>query len=205
MLFVSEFLCHFSLGLISGLLVFLALAFIVVWNGGKIEKIKIPGLFDVTLDPSIALPGNRYVASLAGFCFVVAAVAGAFQFFNPCTSCDGLPGQTAWIYAGNVDLEKGTFTEAPILESVPSGTKVQDIATGSWIKLLRPRRTMILDYDTSGKARALDSPFASGKVNYTCKLLGDGQELYVADKRVNGPDKTDSHVWFRVRLTRVGE
>lgn len=205
MLFISAFLCRFSLGVISGLLVFLALTFIVVWNGGKIEKIKIPGLFDVTLDPPITFPGNRYVALLAGFCFFVAAVAGSFQYFNPCTTCEGLPGQTAWIYAGNVDLNTGKFTEAPVLESIPAGTKILDIEARTWIKLLAPRRTMILDYDTTGHSRALDSPFSKGKVAYTCKLLSAGQELYVAEKRVNGPDPRDNHVWFRVRFTRVGE
>jgi hypothetical protein len=52
----------------------------------------------------------------------------------------------------------------------------------------------------------MDNPFLKdGKVTYTCKFLDAGQRLYVADKKINGPNKSDQHVWLRVRTTPVGQ
>jgi hypothetical protein len=119
--------------------------------------------------------------------------------------CDGMPGETAWIYAGQYEADTGRFVQGPFavaeLEKVP----VQNITEGSWIKLTVSRKTMIIDYSTRGVERALDSPFRlDGKVSYTCKIFPVGQRLYVAAKEINGPSAEVRHVWFRVRLAPPG-
>ena len=116
-----------------------------------------------------------------------------------------MPGETAWIYAGEFDGSAGIFKLGPFVASEIPGTATQDIPEGSWIKLLDARRTMILDYVTKGLERSMDSPFElNGKISYTCRTLPIGQRLYIADKRINGPKPDDRHIWFRVRLTPPG-
>ncbi|WP_188581539.1 esterase/lipase family protein [Azorhizobium oxalatiphilum] len=120
-------------------------------------------------------------------------------------TCAGLPGETAWIYAGEFDQKTSRFKIEPVYiregANLPSGAVTQ----GEWVRLTTSRRTMILDYDTSGTARALDSPFTlNGKVNYTCKTLAPGSRLYVADVKINGPSPEESHVWLRVRASLPG-
>jgi hypothetical protein len=121
------------------------------------------------------------------------------------TKCDGMPGETAWIYGGEFNGLTGSARQGPFVVSDPPGTLVQDIRPGSWIKLTEARKTMILDYSTRGLDRAMDSPFRlDGKVSYTCKSFPAGQRLYVAGKEINGPEPDIQHVWFRIRLTPPG-
>jgi len=120
-------------------------------------------------------------------------------------SCDGLPGETAWIYAGQFDKINNKFTIEPVFVRVGGNLAPGGVKTGEWIRLSTNRRTMILDYDTSGIKRAMDSPFLlNGKITYTCKTLPPGENLYVADVKIDGPSPSENHMWLRVRLTLPG-
>lgn len=181
---------------------FIALVTLVAWRGGKIDKIKIPGLSDVQLNEPIVFTGRRYMPVIAVLAAVSAGVLAYLQSGDSCVRCSGLPGETAWIYVGNTD-RSGKFGAPPI--KAENGAAPIDVRPGTWITLTETRKTMILDYDSQGTKRALDSPFTlNGKVAYTCKLLPVGQRLFVADRKLNGPNPDDQHLWLRIRLSPVG-
>lgn len=124
---------------------------------------------------------------------------------NVADRCQGLPGETAWIYAGPYDALQARFKAPPTFKISNQDRDAAYVEPGDWIELLQPRRTMILDYAKTGTDRALDSPFLlNGKINYTCKNLNAGDKVYVADKKVNGPTASDNHVWLRVRAGPPG-
>jgi hypothetical protein len=121
------------------------------------------------------------------------------------TVCAGLPGETAWIYAGGFDRKTGLFKIEPVYVREGANLPPGAVKPGEWVRLTTPRKTMILDYDKNGTARAMDSPFTLGaNINYTCKILDPGTRLYVADVKINGPSLEDSHMWLRVRTSLPG-
>lgn len=200
-----DLVCRFSPLVGASALLALAFISIALWRGGTIEALKIPGLFDVKLGRPINFSGKRYLSYVSILAFVAALFLAGFQLTQDCSRCEGMPGQTAWIYAGSYDSDADTAQAPPFVESDPTGVATQNIAPNTWIKLLERRNTMILDYATQGTERALDSPFRrDGKVSYTCKWLEAGDRVYVAAKEINGPSPKEQHIWFRVRFTRPG-
>lgn len=118
--------------------------------------------------------------------------------------CSGLPGETAWIYAGGFDRRTGLFKNEPVYMR-EGGLPFEIVKPGEWVRLTTQRKTMILDYDKNGTARAMDSPFTmNSNIRYTCKTIDPGTRLYIADVKINGPSAEDSHVWFRVRTSVPG-
>jgi hypothetical protein len=145
------------------------------------------------------------VLYVGGIAFAGAVFLGAVQVFHGCAQCDGMPGETAWIYAGQFNCYTGEFNQGTFVNAEVSGVLPQNIMEGSWINLTENRKTMILDYSTAGLKRAIDSPFRlDGKISYTCKVFPAGQRLYVADKEIRGPTPDIQHVWFRVRIAPPG-
>jgi hypothetical protein len=137
------------------------------------------------------------------FTYLIAAQSGASLPFA--SQCTGLPGDTAWIYAGEFDRALNRFKFDPVFERENADLSVEGVSRGEWIRLTTARKTMILDYDVSGTARAMDSPFSlNGKINYTCKVLEPGDRLYVAEVKLNGPSPEENHMWLRVRNTLPG-
>lgn len=202
---VLEWVCEFSPAIGASALLAMALIAIVLWRGGKVTKIKVPGLFEVELQKPVVFAGSRYLlyASLVG----MASAAGlmAVQLAYECSACEGMPGQTAWIYGGQYDPTSNEFLHGPFAIAESAGTALADVREGTWVRLLEPRNTMILDYEASGLDRALDSPFRlDGRVSYTCKFLPTGTRLYVAQKEVMGPSPQVRHIWFRVRAVPPG-
>ncbi len=200
--FILDWICRLSPAIGASALVVIALITLVAWRGGTIDKIKIPGLFDVTLQQPIVFSGRRYMPVIAAIALVLAGVFAWLQSADSCIRCTGMPGETAWIYVGHAD-RNGNFDQGPFAVS-ETGVKAQDIRVGMWVKIVDARKTMIIDYDTLGIKRALESPFSQGKVVYTCKVLPVGQRLYVADRRMRGPNEDDQHLWFRVRTSAIG-
>jgi hypothetical protein len=147
----------------------------------------------------MALPIKYRPAALL---FVIMCVS---YFSTESPGCMGLPGETAWIYAGAYDGVNRKFKTTPVFKISSSNRAPESVELGDWIELMQPRRTMILDYGTRGLDRALDSPFTlDGKIVYTCKTLGVSERLYVSDRKINGPSPSDSHVWLRVRRAPPG-
>lgn len=199
-----DLLCTVSPAIGASVLLALALVSIVARQGGTIDTVKIPGLADVKLKTPFVLTGSRFLLALSVSAFVGAVALAVLQAAGGCERCDGMPGETAWIYGG----EKGVgdqFNSGPFFVPEKAGFKASDVKSGDWIKLTESRKTMILDYDTLQVKRAMDSPFmVPGRIVYTCKVFAVGQRLYVADKRVNGPSQDVQHVWLRVRMKPPG-
>ncbi|UWU73109.1 hypothetical protein N2603_23695 [Bradyrhizobium huanghuaihaiense] len=199
---VLNWVCVISPAIGASALGFIALVTLVAWRGGTISKIKIPGLFDVDLSKPIVFAGRPYMPVIAVLAAIAASGLAYAQTGDACTRCLGLPGETAWIYVGRTD-RTGKFDPPSI--KAENGAAIIDVKAGTWITLIQSRRTMILDYDTLGTKRALDSPFMlNGKVTYTCKSLSVGQRLLVADRKLAGPNPDDQHLWFRIRTTPIG-
>jgi hypothetical protein len=200
-----DLICQFSPTIAASVCLTLAVISLVLWRGGTIKSIRIPGLFDVDLKDPIVFSGSRFLPCISGVALAGGLGLFAVQATGRCTRCDGMPGETAWIYAGQFDGRTGSFQQGPFVVSELTGTLPQNIPPGSWIKLTDSLKTMILDYSTRGVERARDSPFRlDGKVSYTCRVLPVGQRLYVADKKIDGPSPDTRHEWLRVRLTPPG-
>lgn len=139
---------------------------------------------------------------------IVIATLLAFGIFlskNGVQRCVGLLGETAWIYAGELDQTTRRFKGELIFERESANLSASGVERGEWIRLITSRKTMILDYEQLGTRRAMDSPFTlNGHVNYTCRILQPGERLYVAEVDVNGPSLEESHMWLRVRATLPG-
>jgi hypothetical protein len=202
---VLDLICPLSPAIWASVFVAIALVGAVLWRGGTVAKIKIPALVDVDLSKPIVFVGRAWLGYVAIAALLLAAPLASLQFTHQCDRCDGMPGETAWIYVGQYDPETGQFANGPYVESTQPGIKPQDIRAGSRVRLTEARRTMILDYSTFGLKRALESPFRlDGKVTYTCKMFAAGTELFVADRDVQGPSLEVRHIWLRVRLAPPG-
>ena len=153
--------------------------------------------------PLLDVPPAQFVLDNQGLCDTSQAQQNGSVVTDK--ACDGMPGETAWIYVGQYNGFTGNFVHGPFLKAEAGNVPVQNIPEGSWIVLSESRKTMILDYATKGIDRAMDSPFRlDGHVSYTCKVFPAGQRLYVAGKEINGPSSEIQHVWFRVRLEPPG-
>jgi hypothetical protein len=119
--------------------------------------------------------------------------------------CNGLPGETAWIYAGGIDRVKQRFNLEPFFVREGGNLPSVEIKSGEWIRLTTNRKTMILNYKKQGVALAMFNPFLMGyNIDYTCRDLPAGQRLYVADVKIDGPSLNESHMWIRIRYTLPG-
>jgi hypothetical protein len=204
-LLILDWACRISPAIGASIFVAIGLIAIILWRGGTIETVKIPGIFDVKLKEPIVFSGRPLLLYLSVAAFVAAVGLASLQQFHGCERCDGMPGETAWIYGGQFDRATGNFALGPFLSSTETGIAPQAVQAGSRITLTEPRKTMILDYPTLGLVRAMDSPFRrDGKIAYTCKTFPSGQQLYVAAKEINGPSPDVQHLWVRVRVTPPG-
>jgi hypothetical protein len=202
---VLEWMCHVS-PLVSGSVsVFIGLLALAFRAGGTVEKISLPGVFEVKLNAPYTIPQTpRALYYSLGF-FACAAALYSLPLTGACTLCSGMPGQTAWIYVGQYDPTLGKFVIGPFVRPEKSDERPENIDSNEWVPLNEPLKTMILDYNTRGLMRALDSPFIlNGMVNYTCKVLLKGQRLYVAQRDMNGPSANVQHLWLRVRMAPPG-
>jgi hypothetical protein len=150
-----DLICQISPSIGASALAALALVSIVIWRGGTIEKISIPALFEVKLERAVHFRGDNRILYLAGAAFAAAVLLGGLQATHLCERCDGLPGETAWIYVGEV--RDGKFTSTVPVQS-ELNVAPQDIPSGSWITLTEPRknRDQRLEYyqNTSLNARS---------------------------------------------------
>src|SRR5437868_8627684 len=124
-----DLICQISPSIGASALAALALISIVLWRGGTVDKISIPALFEVKLEKAIHFTGKKLMLYLAGVACVAAVTLAALQASHQCERCDGLPGETAWIYIG--EAHQGTF-----ISTIPidlKGVAPQDIPAGSWI------------------------------------------------------------------------
>lgn len=164
------------------------------------------------------LEGSRALLIVALLALGLGAVLLVVQLARPCESCQGMPGETAWIYVGNYNSVTGEFAQGPFVLA-QDGRRADQIDEGDWITVSASRRTMILDFDVTGTLRAMDDPFCSvatlaamdscnnrgtGVITYTCRNFDPGQRLYVADRAMRGPSETDRNLWLRVRLEPPG-
>lgn len=195
-------------------------------NQAFCKKYWVPFLLDGTIVPDSAHPERpsrfasiinivklKYLLSAALVCALLwlpAASAGIVPGIGWLPwphedACPGLPGETAWVYAGEFDQNARTFTSKAVFSISGADRRPEDVRRGDWIELTSTRKTMIIDYSKTGQTRALDSPFSlNGHVDYTCKTLPVGQRLYVVYIDVNGPSKSESHMWLRVRYSPPG-
>jgi hypothetical protein len=204
-LLISELICRFSPAIGALVLLLLALFALLVWRGGAIESIGIPRLFNRTLKRPIVLPGSWAMLYAAMVAIVAAAGLGALQLTHACASCDGMPGETAWVFAGEFNTQTKKFTKGEFVAAEKAGVPAQNIASGSWITLKDSLRTMIVDYDKTGMARATDSPLTkNATVSPTCRKLAAGQRLYVMDKQVADASPGVRNIWLRVRRSPPG-
>jgi hypothetical protein len=202
-LFIVDLFCKVSPAIGVGVCIAIALLSVAAWRGGHIEKVSIPGLFEIKFKEPIVFEGNKLFLGVSLFSLIVAIAIGSLQFGKTCERCDGLPGETAWIFGGTLDYSGG-FSQGPYLRAENAGVAPAQVAPGMWVILEEPRKTMIMGYDITKLARAMDSPFSGGPVNYTCKLLPKGTRLLIADRQIRGPSPAERHIWYRVRFTPVG-
>ena len=120
---------------------------------------------------------------------------------------EGLPGDTAWIFAGEYDRS----VSPPIVKQGPfvsarNGSSAMSIRRGMEVVTIEDRRTYINNYSSSGTLEKLESPFENlgQDVEMTCRTVPSGSILYVADVRLNGPNTSEQHLWFRVRSEPIG-
>jgi hypothetical protein len=204
-LIIPDLICRFSPAIGALALLVLALFAIVVSRGGAIETIKIPRLFERRLPRPIVLPGSRAMLYVAAAAIIAALGLGALQATHACVSCDGMPGETAWVYAGEFNPQTKKFTKGEFVAAEKAGVPAQNIAPGGWITLKDSLRTMIVDYDKTGMARATDSPLTKNTtISSTCRKLPAGQRLYVMDKQVADASPGVRNIWLRVRLSPPG-
>jgi hypothetical protein len=204
-LLISDLICRFSPAIGAFVLLVLALFALVVWRGGAIESIRIPRLFERKLPRPIVLPGSRAMLGVAAVAVIAASGLGALQVTHTCASCDGIPGETAWVYAGEFNAQTKKFTKGEFVVAEKAGVPAQNIVPGSWITLKDSLRTMIVDYDKTGMARATDSPLTkNATISATCRKLAAGQRLYVVDKQVGDASPGVRNIWLRVRLSPPG-
>jgi hypothetical protein len=204
-LIILDLICRFSPTLGALALLLLALLAIVVSRGGTIETIKIPRLFERALPRPIVLPGSRTLRYVAAVAMVAALGLATLQVTHACVSCVGLPGETAWVYAGEFNPQTKKFTKGEFVAAEKAGVPAQNIAPGSWITLKDALRTSIVDYDKTGTARATDSPLTkNATISSTCRKLPAGQRLYVMDKQVADASPGVRNIWLRVRLSPPG-
>ena len=201
---ISDLICRFSPAIGALVLLVLALLALLVWRGGAIETIRIPPLFQRTLARPIVLLGSRAMLYVAAVAIVAALGLGVLQVMHACVSCDGLPGETAWVYAGEFNPQTKKFAKGEFVAAEKAGVLAQNIAPGSWITLKDGLRTMIVDYDKTGMARATDSPLTKNTtIASTCRKLPAGKRLYVMDKQVADASGV-RNIWLRVRLSPPG-
>lgn len=201
---VLDWFCKSSPAMGASALGAISLIALVLWRGGTVDTIKIPGIFDVKLSKPLVFGGSKIMAALACVALAGALGLGGLQVIGNCDRCSGLPGETAWIYVG--EFVDGKFISTVPIEPESKGVAPQDVPKGSWITLTQPRKTMINDWSSTKTLRALDSPFddMGRHVSYTCKVLPIGQRLFIADRQFLGPGPNDRHLWLRVRLTPPG-
>jgi hypothetical protein len=205
LLIVLDWVCRFTPAIGASVLFVMALIALLVWIGGAIERIKVPPLFDIRLAHPIVFNGSWLMFGLALLALAGAGGLGYVQATHTCASCEGMPGETAWVYAGQFNPQTKKFTQGEFVSSEKAGVPIQNIAAGNWILLKDNLRTMIVDYDKSGTARATDNPFTKGAtMNYTCKKLPVGQRLYVVEKQTADPLPGVRHIWLRVRKSPPG-
>jgi hypothetical protein len=203
LLIVPDWVCRFTPAIGASVLFVMALIAISVLVGGSAGKIRFPALSEMRLAHPIVINGLM-------LCVTLLAVAGAaglgyVQATHACVSCEGMPGETAWIYAGQFNPQTKKFTQGEFVSSEKAGVPVQNIGAGNWITLKDTLRTMIVDYDKTGSARASDNPFIKGgTMNYTCKMFPVGKRLYVVDKQTGDPSPSIRHIWLRVRMSPPG-
>jgi hypothetical protein len=204
-LIISDWICRFSPAIGALVLLVLALLALVVWRGGAVETVKIPRLFEKKLPRPIVLPGSRAMLYVAAVAIVAALGLSALQVTHACVSCDGIPGETAWVYAGEFNPQTKKFTKGEFVAAEKAGLAAQNIGPGSWITLKDALRTMIVDYDKTGLARATDSPLTKNTtISSTCRKLPAGQRLYVMEKQVADAAPGVRNIWLRVRLSPPG-
>lgn len=120
---------------------------------------------------------------------------------------EGLPGDTAWIFAGEFDrsISPPVVKQGPFV-SARNGSSAVSIQRGMEIVTIEDRRTYINNYSSSGTLNKLESPFENlGRdVEMTCRTVPSGTTLYVADVKLNGPNTSEQHLWFRVRTEPIG-
>jgi hypothetical protein len=183
-------ICRFSPAIGALALLMLALFAIVVSRVGAIESIK---------------KGRWALLCVAAIAIVAALGLGALQVTHVCVSCDGMPGETAWVYAGEFNSLTKKFTKGEFVAAEKAGVAAQNIAPGSWITLKDSLRTTIVDYDKTGMARASDNPLTkNATISSTCKKLPAGQRLYVVEKQVGDASSGVRNIWLRVRLSPPG-
>jgi hypothetical protein len=200
-----DLVCRFSPAIGAGVLLVLTLFALVVWRGGAIEAVRIPRLFERKLPRPIVLPGSRSMFYVAVVAVVAAIGLTALQLGHACARCDGLPGETAWVYAGEFNPLTKKFTKGEFVAAEKTGVLAQNIAPGSWITLKNSLRTMIVDYDKTGMARATDGPLTkNATIAPTCRMLPAGQRLYVMDKQVGDASPGARNIWLRVRRSPPG-
>jgi hypothetical protein len=199
-----EPLCRLAPTIGASAFVLIGLVALAFRRGGTIERISIPGIFDVKLRQPYTIPQTPNAIYYAAPLFAGAVALYSISWTGLCALCGGMPGETAWIYIGQYNPIEGSFANGPNARPEKPNEHLQDIKGGEWVVLNTPLKTMILDYSTRGTMRALDSPFSGGTINYTCKILPKGQRLYVAEKKMRGPSEDLQHIWLRVRMAPPG-
>jgi Na+-transporting methylmalonyl-CoA/oxaloacetate decarboxylase gamma subunit len=204
-LLISDVVCRFSPAIGALVLLVLALLALVLWGGGAIETVRIPRLFARKLTRPVVLPGSRAMPYVAAVAIAAALGLSALQVTHACVRCDGLPGETAWVYAGEFNPLTKKFTKGEFVAAEKAGVLAQNIGSGSWITLKDSVRTTIVDYDKTGLARASDSPLTrNATISATCRKLPVGQRLYVTDKQTADAGPGVRNIWLRVRLSPPG-
>jgi len=204
-LIIADLICRFSPAIGALALLLLAVLALLLWQGGAIETIRIPRLFEKKLPRPVVLPGSQAMLYLAAVAAGAALGLSALQLAHGCASCDGLPGETAWVFAGEFNPLTKKFTKGEFVAAEKAGVAAQNIAPGSWITLKDNVRTMIVDYDKSGMARATDSPLTKNAVIApTCRMLAAGRRLFVMDKQAGDAAPGVKNIWLRVRLSPPG-
>jgi hypothetical protein len=78
-LFILDLICKISPLIGASVLLAMGLVTVVVWRGGTIDSVKIPGLFDVKLSEPIVFTGNRFMLYVAVPAFIGALGLGTLQ------------------------------------------------------------------------------------------------------------------------------
>jgi hypothetical protein len=74
-----DLLCQFSPGIGASVLAALAMIALVTWRGGTVDKIKIPGVFDVALNKPIVFTGSRFFLVVSILAILGAIALGIVQ------------------------------------------------------------------------------------------------------------------------------
>ncbi|SFU23386.1 hypothetical protein SAMN05518861_1602 [Mesorhizobium sp. YR577] len=175
------------------------------------RKFWIPFLRDGTIVPDSARPEKPHtlvqlinILRLKYLVPVFAALSvAATPYVEIPDPCPGLPGDIAWIDAGELTQGKFATRSAFVVEgrSAPPET----VRRGDWIKLTESRRTMIVDYQKTGTQRAQDSPLSpGGDIDYTCKVLKAGDQFYVAFVDAGNSRSIANRMWLKIRATAPG-